>query len=488
MKKKTRGIIACGHSQTAEAAQIIFEEGGNAYDAAIAAILASAVTEPCLTSLGGGGFMNTINASGKQMVFDFFCQTPSKKRAEKDLDFYATKVDYGTSHEFFHIGLGAMAVPGILAGIFKIYEDFASLPMKVLIEPAWHYAKKGWVVNEFQAMTYQILGNILEIHPDAQKVFLKDGKILEAGAIQHMELCADFLEHLASEGKDNFYRGDIAQQIVQDCQALGGHLSFEDFEKYEVKVRKPLSFVYRNKTILCNPNPSVGGQTMQHLFGALAKQNIPHWETAEHTQMWYELIEKTLGAKQLILEDIANNKWGSTTQISLLDEWGNAVSVTTSNGEGSGYMIPHTGVMMNNMLGESALLPNGWHSWVCNQRLSSMMNPSIVLDEAGEVMCITGTGGAARIPFAIAQVIHFLIDHQMEVMNAVQMPRIYFEKEVLNLEPNVPQPNNLVGDHQILQWDKQAMFFGGVHSILKKDNRISAYGDSRRSGVAVGEI
>jgi gamma-glutamyltranspeptidase / glutathione hydrolase len=183
------------------------------------------------------------------------------------------------------------------------------------------------------------------------------------------------------------------------------------------------------------------------------------------------------------------NKWGSTTHVSTIDAEGNAASVTTSNGEGSAYMIPGTGIMMNNMLGESDLNPTGFHQWEVNQRLSSMMSPTILLQQQTSAI-VLGSGGSNRIRTAIFQVLSNLIDFHMSIEEAVTAPRVHWEAGLLNIEPPydlaAASHPNLQELTQCLLWQQQSMFFGGVHAVVREvDQHLSGAGDPRRGGAVM---
>jgi gamma-glutamyltranspeptidase/glutathione hydrolase len=177
-----------------------------------------------------------------------------------------------------------------------------------------------------------------------------------------------------------------------------------------------------------------------------------------------------------------------TTQISIADRTGNLASMTLSNGEGSGYVLPLCGIMLNNMLGEADLNPQGFHQWRTNQRIASMMAPSLVLLANGGTI-VTGSGGSNRIRSAILQVISNLIDFNMSLQEAVWRPRIHYEDNLLSLEPEVDNAilHELKNDFPNQQlWQTKNLFFGGAHTVLvNPQGDISGVGDSRRGGVAI---
>jgi len=202
-----------------------------------------------------------------------------------------------------------------------------------------------------------------------------------------------------------------------------------------------------------------------------------------HVQSVQKSIEQGYAFKNEI--KTLSKKWGSTSHFNILDEEGNAINITMSNGEGSGYMVKDTNIMLNNMLGETSLLPNGLHSWEPSRRLASMMSPTIVTNLNNRFRIALGTGGGSRIPSMIAQVLHYLIDFEVSTLHAVQADRMHNEYLELNLEPAFIGKNATQKDLEVVNWNQKAMFFGGVHTISRKNGQIDAVADSRREGHAI---
>jgi len=511
MNKTAHGTIAAGDQKTAQAGIEIFRLGGNAFDAAAAAVLASFVTEPALTSAAGGGFLLAHTKDNNNILFDFFSQTPRRKKIQSELNFYPVEVNFGGAVQEFHIGLGSMATPGNIGGIFHVQQKLGRLPFKVVAEPAVHYAKSGVEINEFQSYCFTILKEILTASREARQVYAPDGVLLQAGEKLFMRDFAESLSYLAETGVSEFYEGEIAQQLVKDCQAYGGYLTLEDLKNYQVIERKPLFVNYRDNIFLTNPPPSSGGILIAFALELLSKVDFQPitFGTSLHLQILAELMRLTNEARKdgynanlyqtnieqtfLSVEHVAQyqqqltagvNKWGSTTHVSVIDAEGNAASVTTSNGEGSSYMIPGTGIMVNNMLGEEDLNPHGFHQWQENVRISSMMAPTIVLkDNQPEI--VLGSGGSNRIRTAILQVISNIIDFKMPVDAAVNSPRVHWENNVFNLEPGFSDDAieaALALNQKMILWKKKNMFFGGVHTVMESAGLIEGAGDQRRSG------
>ncbi|BAU45046.1 gamma-glutamyltransferase [Leptolyngbya sp. O-77] len=514
MPAKTRGAIAAGHPKTAEAGAEMLRLRGNAFDAAAAAMLASCVTEPTLTSLGGGGFLLAHTAARQNILFDFFTQTPRQRRPVEAVEFYPVLVDFGTAVQEFHIGLGAIAVPGTVAGLFHMHRRLGRLPMSVVAEPALHYATAGVEMGDFQAYCFRILRPILLACPKMSQLCTQDGELLQAGDRFYNPDLAETIRLLVQEGTQAFYEGDIAHALVKDSQTRGGYLSLEDLRQYRVIERSPLMTRYRGTTLVTNPPPSSGGCLIAFALALLSQVEVAGYEFGSESHLTLladamrltnlaradgydsrinqpDVAERFLAEAHLhryaqqLLQTAGVNKWGSTTHFSVIDSEGNAASVTASNGEGSGYTIPGTGIMLNNMLGEADLHPGGFHQWPPDARISSMMAPTMVLAE-GMPELVLGSGGSNRIRTAILQVISNVIDFQMPIEQAVNSPRIHWEADVMNLEPGFEVPNiqtRFPWNGKIVPWEQQNMFFGGVHAVLANpDGRLTGAGDRRRSG------
>lgn len=485
--------IAAGHQGTAQAAADILQAGGNAIDAAVAALIMSWVTEPCLSSAGGGGFAQVLTANGDAKLFDFFCQTPKQQRPLSEVDFFPVIVNFGDAQETFHIGKGATAVPGAIAGAFALHEQYGTLPMRELVAPAMEAASDGVVVNDFQQFTFRLLEPILERSADGQALFFRDEKLIPSGETIKMPQFADFLDYLSREGEAAFYQGEIAQKISKDYQEQGGFLTLADFNDYAVKIHKPLHFKYRNKTILTTPEPSIGGMILQLVLQQLSKtDHFPDHRSIPYIQCLHDIfaavndIGKVPAQLRMALETWQKQTWGSTTHFSIADRQGNVVSLTTSNGEGCGYFVENTAIQLNNMLGESALMPQGFHSWRKDVRLNSMMTPTIVLDANKKPTVALGTGGASRIAFTIAQLLHLIIDHQLPLQAAIEAPRLHLEHNTFHIEAGFEDlPPQADFSQMVKYWQQSSLFFGGVHAIQRTSNAWTAVGDGRREGVAI---
>lgn len=512
---KTRGAVAAGHSKTVQAAERILRGGGNAFDAVVAAQLTAFVAEPVLTSLGGGGFLMAETSPGKHILYDFFVQTPATKKDPSGLDFYPINADFGEASQEYHIGAGSIAVPGMVKGLFEIHRDLCTIPLKTLAEPAIELARKGVKMNCFQSGVFDIVRPIYRSSVESRDTFRSTGspgELIRPGEILKQPKLAHTLEKLVRDGDDLFYKGEIAKSISGISREEGGHLGMNDLLSYKVIKREPLKINYRSHEISINPPPSSGGL----LIGfALKLKNEFEKIPAEYGKGDY--INRLAQIQQLTdkarLDAFLNNRvddpvstilapdylslykdeilnrlsaFRGTTQISVADDKGNLASLTSSNGEGSGVMIPGTGVMLNNMLGEQDLNPGGFHNWNRNERVTSMMAPGI-LTMNNNTKVAFGSGGSNRIRTAILQLLLHLIDYDMPLDEAVNAPRIHFEEDELNLEGGFDQTEierviEAYPNHKI--WKTRNLYFGGAHAVSCGPGGFTGSGDVRRGGVA----
>ncbi len=479
--------ISAGHQTTLDVAKEILHAKGNAFDAAIAAHLAMYIAEPCMASAGGNGFALTRMANGEIRFVDFFCQTPIHKPLLDPLEFYPVDVDFGGDIEVFHVGLGSAAVPGSIAGLFALHRLNGTIPFKDLVAPAIALAKDGVPLSNFQAYDFQLLYPIIQQDESVKDIFFKDGKIKKGGDLIRMPEMADFLDFIAIEGERGFYHGEIAQQIADDSKAKGGFLRREDFEQYQANILDPLRIDYRDKQIFLPNGPSKGGamlaMTLAQLDDSIA--SIPN--AIRNTQ---EIIQSEGQIEGYLKHYYPNNNfklqpghtnYRGTSHFNILDKWGNAVSLTSTIGEGCGYFIPNTNMHLNNMMGEIFLLPNGAHSWTPNTRMHSMMTPTMVTNKDYKLELITGSGGANRIPYSIAQVLHNLYHRGKNLEESTSSGRVHYQDGKYQVEKGF---NYKIQGENVLYWDKQSLYFGGVHSIYQKADSTEAFGDQRRDGVA----
>ncbi len=516
-----RGAIAGGHPATVDAAAVALEVGGNAVDAALAGMCAACVAEPVLASLGGGGFlmvsMETGAYAGQPIACDFFVDTPRRRRPIGELDFRSVMADFGTTQQEFHIGLGAMATPGVVAGLFETHRRFGRLPMREVVAPAVHLARTGAVVTDMQARIMGIVGAILRADADTASMFAsrrRSGALLSAGEVMFRPRFADFLEVLSIEGPDLFYRGEIAARIAADCRAGGGYLTGDDFAGYQVKMVAPLRRRGFETEIFFMPLPSLGGLLVAFSLALLEAADIGKTSFGGSDHLWLLTRGMRLAAEARVtlavddrsVADRADRLFAAstlapyreamraripvargTTHISVVDGHGNAASLSISNGEGAAYVVPEAGIIMNNMLGEADINPHGFHVWPTGSRLHSMMTPCVAIGSAGDI-AVLGSGGSNRIRSAILQVLLNTLGFGMPIGRAVSAPRVHYENGRIDLEPGFGAPAIAALEERAVSvhnWDQPSMFFGGVHAVRREaTGHLEAVGDVRRGGAA----
>ena len=511
-----RGAVAAGDRETAKAAAEILKAGGNAFDAVLAGVFASTIAEPVLSSLGGGGFLLAQPKQGQPILYDFFAHTPRRKRSE--VDFHPVIADFGTVTQEFHIGMGSIATPGMVKGAFDVHRDLGSIPMQDIIQPAIDLARNGVTLSPLQAYIFDVVKPIYLATPECRTQYASPSnpdKLVGAEETIQVPAKADFLDALAREGDDLFYRGEVAATVARDCEDLGGHLDRADLENFEVIRRTPLAVEFEGARILTNPPPSVGGILIAFALKLIGDTGLDQlgFGSFEHLERMARVmalsnqarvesglnLHPQVGGETLLdpefFERYRNEVMGQpashrgTTHISVIDRDGNAASLTVSNGEGSAYIAPNTGVVFNNMLGEEDINPKGFHQWPEDTRMSSMMAPSLIQRPDG-LMVALGSGGSNRIRTAILQVVLDILEFGFHVEEAVSLPRIHFERGLLNVEAGFDegvcsQLNDAF--EQCKLWDDRNLFFGGVHAVEYNTSTgaLTGGGDPRRGGTAI---
>ena len=536
------GVIAAGHEETAKAGAEMLKLGGNAVDAAVAAAFASFVVESSLVNIGGGGIAQIYSSNtGEAIVYDFFSNMPGLQSkngsSPTDLDFRKILVNFGSALQPFYIGRGSVAVPGAVAGLCQMVEEMGQLSLGQVLAPAIRIAHNGIVLTEAQAFTTTLLKPIFTDTPEIAAIFAPNGDYIRSGQTLHFTELADTLEQLAQEGVSLFYTGRVAQKILADQTTYNGLLTETDLTGYKVFRASPIRLDYRGYTILLPPPSSSGGALIAfvlRLLETIPLKTLPHngfehirtlseamrlaniaraeWEESEvnnsnpaigkgvekllsdsNIRTYRHKLSRILTKRETALESNTPKGPANTTHISVADAKGMIVSITTSAGESAGFVVGDTGVMLNNMLGETDLHPNGFHLLPPGQRIMTMMSPTLVLRKGRPILAV-GSGGSNRLRSAILQVISNVIDFEMPLVEAVEASRIHFEANELQLEGGIaPKIADQLRDagYRVNQWPERNMFFGGTHAVAYQSNQTDddtswvAAGDPRRGGAVI---
>jgi len=465
----TRGAVAAGHPLTAEAGARVLREGGNAVDAAVAAVLTSFVTESPLTGLGAGGFMLVHDPERDDVLLDFFVEVPGRTVWERRSEPVPIPVYFSPdSPQVFNVGAASCGVPGTAAGLAAALERFGSVPLVELVREPAALARDGVEINAQQAFIFEILAPILTHQPEGAAIYAPEGRILGEGEVFRFGELGDALERYGAEGPDPFYRGQTARMVSEWVVERGGTLGADDLAAYQPEMREPVHARYAGRDVLTNPPPSSGGtliafalalldlagsSDLASVVAAMEEAQVARTEAFFHGLYEDGFADRFLAADRLeqaaarVREGIRppapgsespGDRLGSTTHITAVDGEGRCVAVTCSNGSGSGVIVPGTGVHMNNMLGEEDLNPLGFHVTPSGRRVPSMMSPTVVLSD-GELELGLGSGGSNRIRSAVLQTIIRVIADGMDAQEAVSAPRVHFESGAVQVEPGVDE-------------------------------------------------
>jgi gamma-glutamyltranspeptidase/glutathione hydrolase len=483
-----KGVVAAGHPLTAQAGARVLREGGNAVDAAVGAMLTSFATEPLLTGLGAGGYMLVAGAGQEPALLDFFVQAPTRKGDGSEAELQGIDVSFGDAAQVFHIGPASCGVYGTPAGVCEAVSRWGTVPLEELAVPAARLAHEGVVLNAGQAYVAEILADLLTSTPECAALWAPEGHILREGELLRNPELGDALMRLSRDGPAPFYEGEIATAVCDWLRARGGSLTCDDLASYRAIEREPVDVAYRDRQILTNPPPSAGGTLLAYSLALLDRGPSPPTLKGVVEAMAAAQDERTPQFVEGLVEDgflerFFSARLGSTTHISVLDAEGGACSTTCTNGEGSGVVVPGTGMHINNVMGEEDLNPLGFHRHPAGRRMPSMMAPSIVM-RGGEVELVLGSAGSNRIRSALLQTIVGVVDHGLPVREAVDAPRVHFEDAVVYAEPGI-DVEQLGEDRNVVAFSSRNLFFGGVQAVQRRGALLSGAGDPRRGGVAV---
>ena len=469
------------------AAISVLHKGGNAVDAAIGGTFAANISEVAFTSLGGGGFLNIREPDGTGRVLDFFVNSPGLGSVEqvKAADFTPVVVTFPGAEQEFHVGPGSVAVPGTLAGFLTAHARFGRVPLKSVVAPAIAAAQRGAEVEPVQAEVLALIRDILKLTSDSQALIRTDlGHYAEAGDTVANSDLARFLQRIGDGEVDSIKSSAYADPLLDLMAQTAGHITREDLNAYEVMERTPLVVMRNGAEINLNARPAFGGAIIADALERLAPVEQP-------PEIWKNVIDalarSTAAIRAADLRDGIPHVSRGTTHISVVDSDGMVASLTTSNGSGSGTVIPGTGILLNNMLGEEDLNPGGFHSLPPGLRLGSMMAPTILCQGDGSITGL-GSGGSERIRSALLLTLLRIVDLGMDITEAITGPRLHPGPSAIEIEPgwNEEVIDQLQTVAPVNLWPTSNLFFGGVHAVTRHaDGSVTAVGDHRRDGAAV---
>lgn len=504
---KARGVIAAGHELTVKAGADALRAGGNAVDAAISAVLTSFIAESPLTGMGAGGFMLIHTPAGESHLLDFFVSSP--ERVAPEADHTEFMVDFDGALQQFNGGSATCGIYGTPAGVWEAHRRYGTMPLTELARPAIELSRSGVATSDVHAYLYRILTPILTAWPEARAIYAPDGNMPQLGEPLKLVEFGEAIDRFAQEGPEPFYRGEIAAAVADFVCANGGTITRDDLAAYQVIDRAPGETDYRGHRVITNPPPSSGGlliaDSLAHLaqFDRISARELvtaldfanrgrdrDFIEGLRRDGFWREFLDASapwLTGEHDRLDGGGGkiDRLGSTTHVSVLDADGLAVSCTCSNGSGSGVVVPGTGISLNNMLGEIDLNPLGAENNRGGERVTSMMSPTVVLED-GQPRIVVGSAGSNRIRSAVLQTIVNVLDHGMGIEQAVHAPRVHFEGGLVQAEPGIDELvlEQLQRDGaRLAQWDRINLFFGGCQAVGRDSaGELAGGGDPRRGG------
>jgi gamma-glutamyltranspeptidase / glutathione hydrolase len=525
-----KAAVVSAHALASDAGMQMIQQGGNAFDAAIATQLALAVVYPGAGNLGGGGFLVAHTSSGKNIALDYREMAPAKASRDMYLDAAGNPIT-NLSME----GHLASGVPGTVAGLFATLP-YAKLPIATLIAPAITLAEKGFALTAAQASSFNYMKETFKRVNKNPIAFVKDSA-WKAGDIFIQTDLANTLKRIRDNGAAGFYEGETAALIAKEMSSGNGIITTQDLKNYKVRVREAMQFPYKNYQVITMPLPSSGGIILQQLLQMTAQQKLASlpFQTTASVQLiteaerrafsdraeflgdpdFVKVPVKTLVSKAYLQKRMADynplkagnsklTKAGTikeseqTTHISVTDIEGNAISVTTTLNDnyGSKTVITGAGFIMNNEMDDFSVKPgvpnmygalgNDKNAIAPGKRMLSSMTPTIVLKN-NKPYIVVGTPGGTTIPTSVFQSIVNIIDYNLNPADAVNKPKFHHQwlPDVIFVEKDFPKAvrDELTAMGYTIQ-ERGAI---GRTELIKIDNKkITAIADKRGDDDARG--
>ena len=540
-KEKITGLItekAMVVSAREEASKIgsdILKKGGNAYDAMVATQLALAVVYPVAGNIGGGGFMVYRTNEGKTGALDFREKAPLNASKDMYLDTEGNVIPGKSS-----FGVHSVGVPGTIAGLFEVHHKFGGLPFKDLIQPSINMARSGFKVTSKQAKALNRTRKLFEKANNYKILFDKEWK---KGDLLKQEELAQTLERIRDNGQDGFYKGKTAQLFVDYVKELGGIISLEDLEKYKAIWRKPIEFNYKNHKIISMTLPASGGICLAQILKSIEPfdlTKITH-NSSKYVQLLTEAERRSYADRAHYLGDldfvnvpidsliaasyikkrmnsfswdkatkssevshgaILGHESDQTTHYSIVDQFGNAVSVTTTlnTGYGSKVLVKGAGFFLNNEMDDFSAkpgVPNVYglvgskaNAIAPEKRMLSSMTPTIV-EKDGKLKMVLGTPGGSTIITSVLQNIINIVDYKMGMQESVNKARFHHQwlPDNIRMEPNgfdsTTKENLKALGYELVE--RNSLIIGRVDAILLLPNgKLEGGADPRGDDKAVG--
>ncbi len=535
--RSKNGMVVSASNLASKVGLQILKKGGNAVDAAVAVGFALAVTYPSAGNIGGGGFMVIHLKDGRNLTIDYREKAPINSSSTLYLDQKGDVIS-----EKIQEGVLSAGVPGSVAGLIYALEKYGMMKLADVIQPAINLAENGFPLEYRLAESMQSYFDFFRKYESSLKVFSKNGLPYHEGEIFKQPDLAFTLKQIRENGRDGFYKGKVAELVVEQCKKFGGIISLEDLEKYEPVERQPIIGSYRDHEVVSIGPPSASGIGLVQLLNVLENFNFDssEWGSSSYIHKLVEAMKYVYADRSVHLGDedfypvpkdwLISKRYGKeifskitdeaipsenisagnpklykeseeTTHYSVYDGQGNAVSTTTTinSGYGSKVVVDGAGFLLNNEMDDFSVKPGFANQFGLvgsnanaiqpGKRMLSSMTPTIILKD-GFPYLIVGSPGGSTILTVVLQVILNCIDFKMDIQEAINQPRFHhqwlpdcIDYEEFGWTTDVKE-NLLKRGHKI----GQVKSLGRVEGILidKKNNIIYGATDPRGFGSAEG--
>ncbi len=530
------GMVASRSALAAQVGSKILQQGGNAVDAAVATAFALSVVYPSAGNLGGGGFIMIAMNDGRVVAQDNREKAPAAARRDMFLD-QNGNVDRNLTVN----SLQASGVPGTVAGLLDALTRYGTMTRQRVLAPAIELASKGFQLNE--DLVGQFAENLegFRPYPASLAKFTHDGVPYKAGEMWVQKDLAATLQLIADQGRDGFYKGSVATQIVKEMQRNNGLITMADLEQYQPVWREPVHGTYHGNDIWSMPPPSSGGILLVQILNMLEPYNIGKlgYGSAATAHLMIEAQRRAYADRAEYLGDpdfvkvpaakmvskeyarlrfsdfdaqkatdstaIGAGKWPEespqTTHFSVVDKAGNAVAMTTTlnRSYGNRIVVPGLGFLMNNEMDDFSSKPNTPNSYGLigrdaneiqpGKRMLSSMAPTIVT-RAGKLVMVTGSPGGSTIINTVLEVVVNVLDHGMTADKAVSSPRFHHQW----MPDNVRYETGAFSDEVVAELKKMGhkgvngsgFGIGDANTIVKQDGVLQGVSDPRNVGGVAG--